>query len=75
MTPNDCPVRMKNGVYCDDVCVECGFNPTEQKRRLADGRFQYINVIHTIHNERNKPIHTTTNVCKTLIFKKGENNA
>ena len=74
MIPNECPVRMKKGVYCDDVCVECGFNPAEQKRRLADGRFQHVNIVHTLHNDRNKPIHTERHLCKQLLFKKGENH-
>ena len=66
MTPKECAIRMKKGVFCDDDCARCGFNPAEKKRRLKEGHFQHVQVIHTLHNESNKPIHTARNICKTL---------
>ena len=66
MTPLNC-----NGVICNYACESCGFNPSEQKRRLETGRFEMCYMRHVLHNDRDKPIHTAKNLCKRLIFKKG----
>ena len=74
MTPAACYIRAKKGVFCDDDCARCGFNPAEKRRRLETGHFQHVEVVHTIHNERHKPIHTERHLCKQLVFKKGAAN-
>lgn len=69
MKPMNCP-----GVICSYACESCGFNPSEQKRRLKTGRFEMAYMRNILHNDKDKPIHTARNLCKRLIFKKGVSN-
>lgn len=72
MEPKICHLRTKNGIFCAECCDNCGFNPAEQRRRIKEGHFQYSTISHTLHDDNNRPVHTVTNMCKTLFFKKGE---
>lgn len=58
-------------VNCDMNCASCGFNPTEQERRLATGVFKPAAVIDTIMDENGKATQKPALV-KRLTFRKEE---
>lgn len=72
MKPRECLAHHQHGVCCDGLCDLCGFNPAEQKRRLKEGRFQYATMVHYLHDENGKLQHTARQLCKQLLFTKGE---
>lgn len=71
MKPRECIAHQQRGVCCDGLCALCGYNPAEQKRRLKEGRFQYATMVHYLHDDSGKLVHTARQLCKQLVFKKG----
>lgn len=44
-----CGEKVSHFVICGYDCASCGFNPTEQKRRLETGTLEEIHGIKTLH--------------------------